>query len=73
MQVWSHLMKMQHYDLHEIAGHLRALGDSPPTSAARREVEGYLDNRWQGLQAVAAQVLADWGGPSPFAPSESGS
>lgn len=54
-------MKTQ-YDLHAVAQHLRSLGNGPPTPPARREVEGYLFNKWQGLQVVAAQVIACWNG-----------
>ncbi|MFN8635084.1 MAG: hypothetical protein U0893_14605 [Chloroflexota bacterium] len=55
-------MKTQ-YDLHAIVQHLRSRGDSPPTPSARCEVERYLFNKWHGLQVVAAQVIARWGGP----------
>lgn len=54
-------MKTQYY-LHEIAQHLRSLGRSPATPAVRREAEGYLFNKWHGLQVVAARVIAGWGG-----------
>jgi HEAT repeat protein len=54
--------------LTRIVAHLRALGSGPPSPAAWAEVEGYLHSKWQGLQAVAAQVLAGWGDHAAVAP-----
>src|SRR5262249_23113548 len=42
--------------------YLRSLGQRPPTPEARAEVESYLTSKWQGLQAIAAEVLGTWGG-----------
>ena len=49
--------------LTHMAEYLRSLGERPPTPELRLEVEGYLSNKWEGIQAVAAQVLGAWGGP----------
>jgi HEAT repeat protein len=56
-------MKGNPQELKLIADHLRSLGECPPTPELRKEVEGYLFNKWEGLQSVAAQVLGAWGGP----------
>jgi HEAT repeat protein len=48
--------------LRHVVGHLRQLGQQPPSPEARREVEQHLVSQWQGVQSVAAQVLAGWGG-----------
>lgn len=56
-------MKGTPRQLKQTADHLRSLGERPPTPEARQEIEGYLSSKWEGLQAVAAQVLGAWGGP----------
>jgi len=42
--------------------HLRDLARRPPTPETRAEVALQLHNKWEGVQSVAAQVLAEWGG-----------
>jgi hypothetical protein len=45
-----------------INARLRALAALKPTTERRAEVEAMLDNKWEGVQTVAAQVLGSWGG-----------
>ena len=48
--------------LSALVAHLRQLGTKRPSPEERREVEQHLSNKWQGVQSVAAQVIAGWGG-----------
>ena len=41
---------------------LRDLAALKPTPERRARVEALLGNKWEGVQTVAAQVLATWGG-----------
>jgi HEAT repeat protein len=47
--------------LRRIAERLRGLAHRRPSAEERAEVEGYLFDKWQGLQAVAARTLGTWG------------
>ena len=49
-------------DLHELAVHLRTLGEEAPTPERRAEVTAALAHKREGIQSVAAQVLGRWGG-----------
>jgi hypothetical protein len=48
-------------DLREITYRLRRIGQKRPSPEARAEVAAALSNKWEGVQAVAAQVLGGWG------------
>jgi len=48
-------------DLKVMTQRLRLLGADPPTVEARAEVVAGLSSKWEGVQAVAAGVLAGWG------------
>ena len=50
-------------DLKNISERLKELGGQRPTPESRREVEGALANKWEGVQVTAAKILANWGGP----------
>ena len=49
-------------DLKQITNRLKELGSKPETPEARKEVMESLESKWEGIQAVAAKVLAIWGG-----------
>ena len=49
-------------DLHELSEYLRMLGERRPTPEVRAEVNAALNHKREGIQSVAAQVLANWGG-----------
>lgn len=48
-------------DLREITARLRQLGAKRPTPKARAEVVAALASKWEGVQAVAAEALGQWG------------
>jgi HEAT repeat protein len=48
-------------DLRRVTDRLRELGAKRPTPEARTEVVAALSSKWEGVQAVAAEVLAGWG------------
>ncbi|MFZ5636177.1 MAG: zinc-ribbon domain-containing protein [Pseudomonadota bacterium] len=53
--------------LGEACARIRALGDRPPDSAARQDVEAALTHKWWGVRVVAIGVLGRWGGPEAVA------
>ncbi len=50
-------------DLRKICDELRDLGRKIETPASRERVESALAHKCEGVQVVAAKILADWGGP----------
>lgn len=48
-------------NLRELTTRLRALGGKRPTVESRAEVATALRSKWEGVQAVAVEVLAAWG------------
>ena len=48
--------------LQETTSHLRAIGAEPPTPERWNEVTAALESKFEGIQVVAARVLATWGG-----------
>jgi hypothetical protein len=50
-------------DLRAESLRLRDLATVPPTPKARDEVTQALSSKWEGVQAVAAEVLGAWGDP----------
>jgi HEAT repeat protein len=48
-------------ELRAVTERLRSLGAKRPTPEARSEVVAALSSKWEGVQAVAAEVLAGWG------------
>jgi HEAT repeat protein len=48
-------------DLRQVTNRLRQLGAKRPTPESWAEVAAALSNKWEGVQAVAAQVLGRWG------------
>ena len=50
-------------DFAEKAKSLRELRSATPTPAARDEVTLALGSKFEGIQAVAAEVLGAWGDP----------
>jgi len=55
-------------DLSELAAHLWAFADQPPTPAARAEVLAALRHKREGIQSIGAQVLGSWGGRESIEP-----
>ena len=49
-------------NLRELTARLRTLASRRPTAEASAEVETALQSKWEGVQAVAVEVLAAWGG-----------
>ena len=43
---------------------LREFSVSPPTESARNEVTEALGSKFEGIQALAAEVLGAWGDPA---------
>jgi hypothetical protein len=50
-------------ELQELQQRLATLRTLKPNSAPRAEVEALLENKWEGVQISAAQVLGEWDGP----------
>src|SRR5688500_14610262 len=48
-------------DLRAVTDRLRSLGSKRPTPESRAEVVAALSGKWEGVQAVAVEVLAGWG------------
>jgi HEAT repeat protein len=48
-------------DLRAVTERLRSLGAKRPTPESRAEAVAALSSKWEGVQAVAAEVLAGWG------------
>jgi HEAT repeat protein len=48
-------------DLRQVTDRLRRLGARRPTTGARSEIVIALASKWEGVQAVAAEVLGRWG------------
>jgi HEAT repeat protein len=48
-------------DLRATTARLRQLGTKRPTPATRAEVVAELASKWEGVQAVAVEVLGGWG------------
>jgi HEAT repeat protein len=49
-------------DLKQITNRLKDFGSRTATPEARKEIMTALESKWEGVQAVAAKVLAIWGG-----------
>jgi HEAT repeat protein len=58
-------------ELQELQKRLATLRTLNPTSARRAEVEALLENKWEGVQVSAAQVLGEWDGPDSVPPLRS--
>jgi hypothetical protein len=50
-------------NLREESRRLRDLATAPPTPEVRGDVMQALHSKWEGIQAVAAEVLGAWGDP----------
>lgn len=48
-------------DLKELTHRIQQLGEHKPTESSRKEMEGYLSSKWEGVQAAAVQALGTWG------------
>ncbi len=48
-------------DLRQVTARLRQIGATRPTPEARAEVAAALSSKWEGVQAVAANILGAWG------------
>jgi HEAT repeat protein len=49
-------------DLNQQTAHLRGMATLKATPERRKEIIAALDSKWDGVQAVAVQVLGAWGG-----------
>jgi HEAT repeat protein len=49
-------------NLLELTTRLRKLATRRPTAESRAEVATALQSKWEGVQAVAVEVLTEWGG-----------
>jgi HEAT repeat protein len=49
-------------DLKQTTDRLKEFGSRSATPEAREEIMAALESKWEGVQAVAAKVLAIWGG-----------
>lgn len=54
-------------ELQRQVSHLRSLGEQPATTESRAVVLAALENKWEGVQAVALDVLGHWSEPEDIA------
>lgn len=48
-------------NLKELTHRIQQLGEHKPTESSRKEMEGYLSSKWEGVQAAAINALGAWG------------
>ena len=53
-------------DLKALSQRIQQLGEQAPTESSRKEMEGYLSSKWEGVQAAAIKALGAWGDRESF-------
>lgn len=53
-------------DLKTLTQRIQQLGEQAPTESSRKEMEGYLSLKWEGVQAAAIKALGAWGDRKSF-------
>jgi len=53
-------------DLKALTHHIQQLGKNKPNESSRKEMEGYLSSKWEGVQGAAIKALGAWGDRESF-------